>query len=85
MLTVNRGRPNIRRVSFYEREIKEARQGVVGLCRASGIHYKREKKADTSVYFVTSLPWLLYGATHKSKFVFSSGLLGWPRIPEQNQ
>ena len=28
------------------RQIKEARQGVVGLCRASGIYYKREKKAD---------------------------------------
>jgi hypothetical protein len=28
------------------RPIKEARQGVVGLCRASGVHYKREKKAD---------------------------------------
>ncbi|KIO48080.1 hypothetical protein SQ11_12820 [Nitrosospira sp. NpAV] len=31
-------------------DVKEARQGVVGLCRASGIHYKREKKADTSVH-----------------------------------
>jgi hypothetical protein len=25
---------------------KETRQGVVGLYRVSGIHYKREKKAD---------------------------------------
>jgi hypothetical protein len=33
-------------------DVKEARQGVVGLCRASGIYYKREKKADTSAYYL---------------------------------
>ena len=32
------------------REMKKARQGVVGLARASDIHYKREKKVDACAY-----------------------------------
>jgi hypothetical protein len=32
--------------SGTNREMKKARQGVVGLARASDIHYKREKKVD---------------------------------------
>jgi hypothetical protein len=30
--------------------MKKARQGVVGLARASDIHYKREKKVDACQY-----------------------------------
>ena len=49
---------------------KKARQGVVGLCRASGIYYKREKKVDTSAYFLSISLWLLYAATHNQKLYF---------------
>jgi hypothetical protein len=31
--------------------MKKARQGVVGLARASDIHYKREKKVDACRHF----------------------------------
>ena len=33
------------RVSCTQARMKKARQGVVGLCRASGAYYKREKKS----------------------------------------
>ena len=32
-------------VSWTQARMKKARQGVVGLCRASGAYYKREKKS----------------------------------------
>ena len=56
-------------------DVKRARQRVVGLCRASGIHYKREKKADTNINFPTIGLSLLYAATHNIKLFLTAKVL----------
>lgn len=47
---------NILATSSQARGRKKARQGVVGQCRARGIYYKREKKVDTRMHFLSNRP-----------------------------
>jgi hypothetical protein len=61
-----------RKVPYANDEHKKARQGVVGLCRASDVHHKREKKQTPGEYSLESARRTLYPTAHKARFIVKS-------------